>query len=413
MNLDDIQAIGERGEPENQLHKEPLMQKLYLAIVAFCILPTMTFADDVYDVLNKLPIQRPNGSTQTLDSTLFAASVSMDLKDGDGNNANFSNADTMERLVISSISGTLAFPAGNQAAINQFAQDHTKEIIAILFPSGIAANTIGQSENQLSSSLMFDEVVTPIKSPRGSQRRQLKNELSGRLEYDDLELNRSDGYSLATLLAYRRDIANRFEVGVLVPYRFTGLNDPSDTRSHFAQFDLFGTFIPYDRAVTIKVGADAFTSVLVSQSKAIDIIGDLTYGGGLFSSIEKDFTSFIVTLGVGFKVSKTTLEFLPDSSDVLGDIINTLNDREVDQDLAYGVNVAIPYRDNLMINIGAHRTNSFASDISSDRNTQTKVRAVLQYKVSNAFELNGGYSTVLEIKDFTTHMFFLNAIARF
>ena len=389
------------------------MQKVYLAIVAFCILPTMTFADDVYDVLNKLPIQRPDGSTQTLDSTLYAASVSMDLKDGDGNNANFSNADTMERLVISSIGGTLPFPAGNQATINQFARDHTKEIITILFPSGIAANTIGQSENQLSSSLMFDEVVTPIKSPRGSQRRQLKNELSGRLEYDDLELNRSDGYSLATLLAYRRDIANRFEVGVLVPYRFTALSDPSDTRSHFAQFDLFGTLIPYDQAVTVKVGADAFTSVLVSQSKAIDIIGDLTYGGGLFSSIEKDFTSFIVTFGVGFKISKTTLEFLPDSSDVLGDIIKALNNREVDQDLTYGVNVAIPYRENLMMNIGAHRTNSFASDISSDRNAQTKVRAVLQYKVSNAFELNGGYSTVLEIKDFTTHMFFLNAIARF
>jgi hypothetical protein len=389
------------------------MNRSILALAVLCLLPGMTCADDVYDILEKLPIQRPDSTTQTLDSSLYAASVVMDLKDGDGNNTNFSNTDTMERLVLSSIGGNLSFPVGNQAVISQFALDHSKEIIDILFPSGIAANTVGQSENQLSASLTFDEIVAPIKSPRGSQRKQYKNELSGRLQYDNIELNNNNGYSVATLLGYRRDIANRFEFGILMPYRFTSLNDPSDTEAHFAQFDLFGTFIPYDKAVTIKVGADAFTSVLVSQSKAIDIIGDLTYGSGIFSAIEKDFKSLIVTFGVGFKLSKTTLEFLPDTSDILGEIIKALNDREVDQDLTYGINVAIPYGDNLMINVGAHRTNSFASDISSDRNTQTKIRTVLQYKISNAFELNGGYSTVLEIKDYTAHIVFLNAIARF
>jgi hypothetical protein len=319
----------------------------------------------------------------------------------------------MQRLVLSSIGGTLTFPVGNQAVISQFAIDHSQEIIDILFPSGIAANTVGQSENQLSSSLTFDEIVAPIKSPRGSQRKQFKNELSGRLQYDNIELNHSNGYSVGTLLGYRRDIADRFEFGLLVPYRFTSLNDPSDTTAHFAQFDLFGTFIPYDRAVTVKVGADVFTSVLVSESNTVDIIGNLTYGGGIFSAIEKDFKAFIMTFGVGFKVSKTTLEFLPDTSDILGEIIDALNEREVDQDLTYGINLAIPYGENLMINLGAHRTNSFASDISSDRNAQTKVRMVLQYKISNTFELNGGYSTVLEIEDYTAHSLFLNAIARF
>jgi hypothetical protein len=146
-------------------------------------------------------------------------------------------------------------------------------------------------------------------------------------------LNNSDGYSVGTLLGYRRGVADRFEFGLLVPYRFASLNDPSDTTAHFAQLDLFGTFTPYDKAVTVKVGADAFTSVLVSESKTVDIIGNLTYGGGLFSAIEKGFKPFIMTFGVGFKLSKTTLEFLPDTSDILGEIIEALNDREVDQDL--------------------------------------------------------------------------------
>ena len=193
------------------------MKKAILALTVLYLLPAITCADDVYDVLEKLPIQRPDGTTQTLDSSLYAASVVMDLKDGDGNNANFSNADTMERLVLSSIGGTLSFPVGNQAVISQFAIDHSKEIIDILFPGGIAANTVGQSENQLSASLIFDEAVAPIKSPRGSQRQQFKNELSGRLQYDNIELNNSNGYSVGTLLGYRRDVAGRFEFGLLVP----------------------------------------------------------------------------------------------------------------------------------------------------------------------------------------------------
>jgi hypothetical protein len=393
--------------------KERLMKKRHLVVAVLCLLPTASFADDVYDVLKKLPIQRPNPTTQTLNSTLFAASVTMTLQDGDGNNANFSDADTMQQLVLRSIGGTLAFPAGNKSAIDQFARAHTQEIIDILFPSGLAANTMGQSENQFSAALVFDEVVTPIKSPRGSERRRLKNELSGRLEYDQLTLNHNDGYSVGTLLGYRRDISSRLEVGLLVPYRFTRLDDPAETKAHFAQFDLFGAYTPYEGDVTVKLGAEAFTSVLVSQSKAIDVLGDLTYGGGLFSSLEKDFKVLIVTFGLGFKVSKTTIEFVPHREDFLGDIIRALNDREVDRDLTYGVNIAIPYGENLILNLGAHRTNSFASDVPSDRNAQTKLRAVLQYKLARAFELNGGYSTIFEIKDYTPHIFFINAIARF
>jgi len=389
------------------------MKRLGLAVVVLCLLPASTFADDVYDILKKLPVQRPDNTTQTLNSSLYAASVTMNLQDRDGNNFNFADGDIMRQLVLSSMGGILSFPMGTTADIDQFARDHTKQIIAILFPSGIASNTLGQSENQLSSSLVFDEVVTPIKSPRSSQRKQLKNELSGRLEYNHLELNNSDGNAVGTLLSYRRDIANRFEIGLLVPYRYTSLNDPADTTAHFSQFDFYGTYIPYDGDLTIRIGADAFTSILVSQSNVIDILGDLTYGGSIFSSIEKDFKFFIISFGLGFQVSKTTLEFLPSTSGILGNIINTLNDRDVDQDLTYGLNIGIPYGENFIINLGVNRTNSFASDISSSRNAQTKVRAVAQYKISNMFELNGGYSTILEIKDFTTNIFFISAIGRF
>jgi hypothetical protein len=408
----DTQLTSSRQHRRPQ-QKGAAMKKAPLVVALLIALHTRALATDVFDILNKLPIQRPDATTQMLDSTLYAASIKMTVKNGDGDNFNFSDADTMERLVLSSTGGTLSFPVGNKSAINQFAIDHTKEIVNILFPSGLASNIMGQSENQLSSSLLFEEVVAPIKSPRGSERKQFKNELSGRLEYDNIELNNNDGYSLGTLLGYRREISNRLEVGLFVPYRFTRLDDPSSIKAHFTQFDLFGKYTPYDKEVTVKIGADAFTSILVSQSDAIDVLGDLTYGGGIFSAVEKDFKAFIITFGLGFKVSKTSIEFSPSGSGFLNELIKAINDREVDKDLTYGLNIAVPYKENLMMNIGVHRTNSFASDISKDRDSQTKIRAVVQYKIADTFELNGGYSTVLEIKDFTTHIFFLNAIRRF
>jgi hypothetical protein len=67
------------------------------------------------------------------------------------------------------------------------------------------------------------------------------------------------------------------------------------------------------------------------------------------------------------------LEFLPDISDILDEILKAPNDREVNQDLIDGINLAIPHGENVMINVGAHRTNPFASDISSDRDAQRKI----------------------------------------
>jgi hypothetical protein len=48
----------------------------------------------------------------------------------------------------------------SKAEIDQFAINHTTNaIIALLFPGGIAANTVGQSGNQVISSLKASDPV--------------------------------------------------------------------------------------------------------------------------------------------------------------------------------------------------------------------------------------------------------------
>lgn len=390
------------------------MKSTMLIVPVLLLFEGTAFAADVYDILRKLPVQRPDSGTQTLNSRVYAATVRMNLRDGDANNSNFSDNDVMDQLILASTGGRLEFPMGNKSVIDQFARDNAREILRILFPDGFAANTMGQSESQLSSSLTFDEVVAPFKGPRSEQQKRFSNELSGRVEYNDIELNRRNGYSIGGLLSYERLSDSGLEVGVLVPYRFTSLNDSTDTKAHFAQFDFYGKYTLYDDKQTkVKVGGDVFTSVLISRSDALSTFGNVTYGGGVFLAYERNFQYFTATLGTGLKVSKTSTEFSRNKSDLLSDIINAINDKEVDTDLTYGFSITVPREGKLKLNLGAHRTNSFASDISDKRDSQTKVRVVGTYEIAENIEFNAGYSTVLEIDNFTGHIFFLNMLSRF
>jgi hypothetical protein len=394
------------------------MKKIFLVLWMFLFLQTTALAIDFSDFFSKLPIQRPDDVTQTLDTSLYAASVRATLRDVDGNNKNFSKVDIMERLSLSSIGGTLEFPRNStRDQVEQFAREHAYEIMHILFPGGIASGTIGQTENQLNTSLTFQEVVAPIKEPRVTQKEiALRNELSGRLEYSNFKLNSYSGNnSIGMLLGYKSSFfSDKLEAGLLLPYKFAVLNDNVDTTSHFLQLDLFGKYNVYkDNGLTMTIGGDAFTSLLVAQSDVFDVFGNLAYGGGIFASVEKDFKVITLTAGIGFKLSKVTVPgaLLPDD---IGYLVKTINDRAMDRDLVYGLNIAVPFKDdNSNINLNVHRINSFSPDIPDELDSQTIIRIAVQYAISKSFIFNAGYSTVFEVKDYKPQTFFLSAIWKF
>src|SRR5262245_54240057 len=98
------------------------IKRTILVVPVLLFLVSTALAADVYDILRKLPVQRPDSGTQTLDSSLFAATtVRMALRDGDANNSNFSDNDVMEQLILSGSGGRLEFPVGNKSVIDQFA----------------------------------------------------------------------------------------------------------------------------------------------------------------------------------------------------------------------------------------------------------------------------------------------------
>src|SRR5262245_23075300 len=182
------------------------MKRVTLCLTVLFFLRQSAFASDVYDLLKHLPIQRDNVTgTQTINNGhLYAATVNAVVKDGDEqpNNHNFSDADTLESLTLSSKGGTLSFEPGNKSDIKAFAQGHAQEIYNILFPGGFTANIMGQSDSQLISAFTFDNVVAPLQSARSLQLREFRNHLSGRVEYDDIEINNRHGYSIGGLLDY-------------------------------------------------------------------------------------------------------------------------------------------------------------------------------------------------------------------
>src|SRR5207249_2595081 len=149
--------------------KAQAMKKVVLSLAIFFFLRSSALATSVYDVLKNLPIQRADGQQTLTNNHLFAATVNMTLIDGDEHNDNFSDSDIMQSLSLNSIGGHLDFLPGNKTAIENFAKEHAKQILNILFPDGFAANIMGQSDSQLSSSLTFDQVVAPLQSPRSVQ----------------------------------------------------------------------------------------------------------------------------------------------------------------------------------------------------------------------------------------------------
>ncbi|MCP4263552.1 MAG: hypothetical protein GY774_39510 [Planctomycetes bacterium] len=398
--------------------KKIFLMKICLVLLILFFLQNIAFAlDDFDDILFELPIQRPASDTQSLDTTLYAASVRMTLRDGDGNNRNFRNGDVMESLTLRSSSGTLEFPSNsNRDEVIQFAKENANEIIRILFPGAcISCQTMGPPENMINTALTFEEAITPIKKPRVTLKEiAFGKELDGRLEYSDFELTNDSGNSIGALFGYRhRSFSNKLEIGLLVPYRFTYLDDHVDTTAHFLQMDLFGKYTIYeDKGMTITAGGDLFSSLLVTESNAFDVLGNLSYGSGIFVSAEKDFKLAILTGGIAFKLSQVTF---PDGllTDDLDFLAEGISDREPDKDLVYGLNIAMPYKENLMINLNAHRINSFSSDIPDNLDSQTKIRAAVQYAISKTFGLDAGYSTVFELEDYTPHTFFLTTVWQF
>src|SRR2546430_17147619 len=104
-----------------------MMRRYLLTLWAIFLFHTSSYAQDFYDILKALPIKRPDSLTQIIDSRLYSASVNLILTDKNNNNNDFSNADSLQRLVLSSRGGTLAFPAGNRSAVEQFARAHANE----------------------------------------------------------------------------------------------------------------------------------------------------------------------------------------------------------------------------------------------------------------------------------------------
>jgi hypothetical protein len=97
----------------------------------------------VGDAILRLPVVQDDiARTLTIDSPIYSARLGATIRDVDGSINNFSNTDTITFTLTGRNGRGLSFPppgqAGTRVEFDQFVRDNAKEIIEILFPSGIA-----------------------------------------------------------------------------------------------------------------------------------------------------------------------------------------------------------------------------------------------------------------------------------
>ena len=280
---------------------------------------------------------------------------------------------------------------------------------------------MGVSGDILMNQAAFSEVVLDKVSPqkRQAEAGELVDEFKAAVEYLSLEINGEKGDALSALLGYSHDYNNGINIGFLLPYRYTQMSDEINTNTHYAGLFLFAkkpvkTWEEQDLSWTI--GADLFGSAFLAQSDAISDMGTLKYGGGLYTSITKYWSSVGLSLGADYKLSDVSVwDSVIDNEDEFVKLaVDWVNGLDPVNAFSYGFNIGVPLLDeDAAVNLETVRSHFISDDIDSDRDTQTVLGLTFSYYPTDTFEITLGGRATFELEDVEIYGITLGSIYRY
>jgi len=377
---------------------------LHILAVALLFVPCLAWADGFDEVIRSLTVDRPDATTQVITGSLYGARVNATIKDADGNNDNFKNADQMSALLVGRTGKSLSF-TGNKEQFDQFVKDNAATIRDIIFPGGIATEVVGIDESQTIALLTFDNLVAPTLSPRESAlRRGLVSQLlplrevGALVDFERFKVEGTKGISYKFAPSYNFSIG-RFEGGLGLPMKFTDLDDSINTDAYNIGLDLHGAYpIALEREWAVYVLGGSFVNALVFTSDALEVAGYLRYGGFFGGSAKATLGPVILSGGATYNLSKLDV---PDSlvTDDIREIVQAIEDRPIDQQLVFGANLAIPITPNIAFNVRATRTETIgASAIEDGKQHFTRLQGTVSLFLGQSFALDLGYGQIFGAK---------------
>ncbi|MEW5733673.1 MAG: hypothetical protein AB1921_02400 [Thermodesulfobacteriota bacterium] len=381
-----------------------------LLCCAIFLLPATAFcAKDFFDAI-KFGVS--GGTVKNVNAKLYN-SITKGAFNDPNLDGNLDPGETMIGTVkIYNRSGKLALespPNLNRDQLEAWAVLNADRILNTIFEGDLSQAT-GQSSDAVIAQKNFSEQILEKVNPT-------VNEFKGALEYENLDVLGETANAYSALFGYNWGFDSGATLGLMLPYRYTQMDDGPSSKSHFGGLNLYFKYPvkKWDK-VTWNLGADAFGSVYMLTSDAVDLLGNLKYGGGAFTSLSLDLSSVLISAGCEYMLSDANVPgSLVDTDDPFIDkAVGYVNNLSTVQTVSYGLNIGVPLAGGkAAVNLEAVRSQFISDDIPDDRKEQTTALVSVAYRPTETFELNLGAHTVLELTDIDVWGLTLGTVFRF
>lgn len=347
--------------------------------------------EEIADVVLKLP-RTLLGQQQIVDGQLYSGKVDAIIADNDGNFENFEDGDFINFRIVSKRGDKRLTFEGTRVAFDEFVEQNADELLEILFPISLSEGLGGKDTAQNHSQQLLNSVL---------EQKLRRSKIGGRLEYEWFDIDEITGDAFQGIF-YIDSLSSAIEG------RYAALDDDVNTKAYTLGLDLHPHYRGGSESLTWSIGLNGFLTLLGSRSEAFDL-GLLDFGGGVWAAAQKILGEyFLVGIGSSFLASQTHIPtfLVPDDEEVQF-LVDVINERDADLNLAYGGIVGILFSDSLAINGKLIQNHSFTSTGNSGATSQTILFVGPSLYVLDSAYVDLGYKTVMGVEGITSGSIFL------
>jgi hypothetical protein len=259
-------------------------------------------------------------------------------------------------------------------------------ILALLFPSSISESLTGRDAAQNHSQQFLLTTALAATAARRAGGTSLAR-AGGLLEFERLETPGQTGYAWQGLYQMPGSHTS-IQARMTKQNENVGALRQTATRSYTVAAD-YHPSIELDAPLLVRVGLDARSGLLYSHGDTLDF-GSIDVGGGVWSSVQKDFDK-VRLAGAG--LLQASKSFVP--SGLVGDelrlLADAVNDRGLAWDLGYGMVGGYALGSRTSLNGKFLQTVPIGSPGAEERAAPWLVIGSLSYVVGGHTPVDAGY----------------------
>jgi hypothetical protein len=345
-----------------------------------------------------------DAAVQTVNGRLYGGTIQATVVNVDGVGPSLGTTDLIPAFRISRNGQMLEFPGGldpSRAAFNRWVDDNAAAILALLFPASVSEGLTGRDAAQTYSQQFLLTTALDVSAGRrtgGVSRARA----AGLVEFEQLDTPGQTGHAWQGL--YRMEgIHTSIQGRMTQQHENVGALRQTATRTLAVAAD-YHPSIEIPAPVVVRVGVDARSGLLYSRGDTLDF-GSIDLGGGVWSSVQKDFDKVRV-VGAGLLQASKSIVPSGFASDELRMLIDAVNDRGLAWDFGYGLVGGYALSDRTSVNGKFLQTAPIGTPAAEERPSPWLVIGSLSYLVGGHTPVDVGYK-LSKARGFSAHSIFV------